>query len=341
MKDTAIIQSQKIIIEALKRGQSMLGEHESKKLLSYFDIPICREVIAFSVDQAVDEAVKIGFPVALKVSGANLFHKTEMSGVALNLKGESDVRKEAQRLIEMPGCEGLLVQEMVEGNREIVCGLTTDRHFGPLVMFGLGGIYTEIFQDVSFRMAPVSLLDVKEMIQEIQGKKILEKFRGQSSANFEMLYHILMTVGEIAIRLKDVLEIDINPIKIRPDGDAVAVDALVILRDGLKIDSSLKTVEGEYDLNSVSIKKGGITPFFEPSSVVIIGASSNVGKPGNTVIKNILANGYSGKLYLVNPKGGEIFGMPVYSSIAALPDEIDLSIIICLHKKLPRLCESV
>ena len=150
--------------EALARGQSALSEYDSKRFLSHFGIPVCREAIALDADSAAKKAAKIGFPVVLKASGANLTHKTEAGGVVLNLRSEKEVKKESQRLLRIEGCETLLVQEMVEGNRELVCGLTRNSQFGPCVMFSLGGVLTEVVEDVVFRIAPLTPWDAKEMV---------------------------------------------------------------------------------------------------------------------------------------------------------------------------------
>jgi len=154
-----------IIKEALVRGQAVLSEHDSKRFCSSLGIPVCLEAIAYNADSAATEAVKIGLPVVLKASGKNLFHKTDVGGIALNLRSGEEVKKESHRLLKIPGCEALLVQEMVTGDRELVCGLIKDAQFGPCVMFGIGGTLTEVFQDVVFRVAPLTSWDAQEMVR--------------------------------------------------------------------------------------------------------------------------------------------------------------------------------
>jgi acetyl-CoA synthetase (ADP-forming) len=222
--------SMNLIKEALARGQATLNEFDSKRFLSSFGIPVCREVLAGNPDSAAAEARKIGYPIALKASGADLAHKTEVGGIALNLKNIRDVRKEGLRLMGIRGCEALLVQEMVKGARELVCGLARDPQLGPCVMFGLGGIFTEVLDDVAFRIAPLTPGDAKEMIGEIRAKKILDPFRGESAIDRDILCQILVSLGRIGVEHENVSAIDINPLKVRPDGKPVAVDALVVLR---------------------------------------------------------------------------------------------------------------
>ncbi|MFZ0929915.1 MAG: acetate--CoA ligase family protein [Syntrophobacteraceae bacterium] len=343
-----------MIEKALAEGRSTLSEHESKQLLSSFGIPVTNEVIARDAAEAASSAASIGFPVVLKASGASLSHKTEVGGVALNLHTEAEVRKEGERLLKIPGCEALLVQEMVKGGREIVCGLIRDPQFGPCVMFGIGGILTEVLEDIAFRIAPLTLSVARDMVAEIRGKKIVEPFRAEEAADVDQLCQTLVALGEIGIKYRDVLEIDINPLKIRPNGKAVAVDALVVLKAGGRTacqegrlpsaapeGAGGRTACREGRLPSTapegmgSASRGKLGPFFEPASVAIIGASATPHKAGNDVIKNILANGYPGKLFPVNPRGGEILGIPVHTSISGLPEGIDLAVIILPAKDTP------
>ncbi|MEE9366104.1 MAG: acetate--CoA ligase family protein, partial [Dehalococcoidales bacterium] len=305
-----------IIKEALNKGQNTLNEYDAKRLCASSGIPVCRETIVHDSESAVKEAVKIGFPVVQKASGKDLFHKTEVGGIALNLNSQEDVRRESERLLQIPGSDAVLVQEMVKGERELVCGLVRDAHFGPCVMFGLGGIMTEILKDIVFRLAPLTIHDAREMVREIQHKKLLEPFRGEAAVDIEALAQILVTLGEIGLQYGNIQSIDINPLKIRPDGKPVAVDALVTLGK-----------EPAKPVSQIAPKKD-LTKLYKPDSIVVIGASGTPGKAGYTVMHNILVNGYKGKVYAVNPKGGEILGLPVCSSIAELPDGVDLAVIV-------------
>lgn len=221
-----------LIQAALVRGQSTLSEYEAKAFLSGFGIPVTREVLARDVDSAAHHAAEMGFPIVLKASGAKLVHKTEVEGVVLNLRTAEDVKREAERLLQIPGCEALSVQEMVKGGRELVCGLTRDPHFGPCVMFGIGGILTETLKDTAFRIAPLTRWDARDMLTEIRGKRIVEPFRGEAAADLGMVSQILVTLGEIGLKYEEITEVDINPLKLRPDGKPVAVDALVVLKKG-------------------------------------------------------------------------------------------------------------
>ena len=225
-----------MIQEALTKGQSALSEYDSKRFLARFGIPVCQETIVSNADSAASEATRIGFPVVLKACGTHLTHKTEAGGVVLNLRGKGEVKKEGQRLLKIKGSEALLVQEMVPGHRELVCGLTRDSQLGPCVMFGLGGVLTEVIEDVVFRIAPLTSWDAKEMIQEIRSRKILEPFRGEDAVDMEVLSQTLVALGEIGLQYEGVAGIDINPLKIRKNGKPVSVDALIVLRSAGTID---------------------------------------------------------------------------------------------------------
>ena len=218
------------IEEATKAGKSALNEHEAKRFLAEYGIPVSRETLVPDEAGAVKAARDLGYPVVLKAAGEKLQHKTELGAIALNLKSEGEVREEARRLLAIDGCEALLVQEMVKGDRELVCGLTRDVQFGPCVMFGLGGIFTELIDDVVFRVAPVTTAEAMAMMDDIRTAKILKPFRGQPAVDKAALARIIVALGKIGCECGNVREIDMNPIKIRPDGSPVAVDALVALQ---------------------------------------------------------------------------------------------------------------
>jgi succinyl-CoA synthetase beta subunit len=225
-----------LIRSGLDRGQKALSEYESKKLLSLYGIPVTREKLSHSGDEAVSAAAGLGFPVVLKACSAELMHKSERGCIELNLRSEGDVREAYGHIIRSVDLEleGVLVQEMVPGQRELVVGLTRDPQFGPCVMLGMGGIMTEVFQDTVFRMAPFDMLEAKDMTEELRFKTILGAFRGQKPVDMEILCRTLTAVGQIGIELETVSELDINPMIITPEGRLVAVDALVVLGRNVK-----------------------------------------------------------------------------------------------------------
>ncbi|MEA3437652.1 MAG: acetate--CoA ligase family protein, partial [Thermodesulfobacteriota bacterium] len=217
----------KIIDEAIQRGQTILSEYESKQLLAYYGIPVTKEVLAGNRESLMAAIEEIGFPVVLKGCSPDISHKTEKGLIRVDIRNEDEAWESFKEIIAgMSGTENyVLVQEMIRGKRELVAGLTRDPQFGPCVMFGLGGIFTEILKDISFRVAPLEKYDALEMMQEIKVHKILGAVRGMEAVDMEMLADILITIGKIGMENEKIEEIDINPLIISGN-KPVAVDAL-------------------------------------------------------------------------------------------------------------------
>jgi len=222
-----------IIKEALGQKKKALSEYESKKLLSEYGVPVVEESLSTSPGEAVEAAEKIGWPVVLKACGTNISHKTEMKLIELNVTSAEQVEKVFEALMEKAGenADGILVQKMETGERELVAGLTRDVVFGPCVMFGAGGIFTEVYRDVSFRVAPLEKRDAAEMLVEVRASAMLGAFRGMKPADAETLCSILIGIGRLGVEHQEIKEIDVNPIILTPEGRPVAVDALVALRN--------------------------------------------------------------------------------------------------------------
>jgi len=228
-------QADDLIRSALKRGQQALSEYESKKLLGLYGIPVTKERLTQSADEAVAASADLGYPVVLKACSPELMHKSEQGCIELNLRSEGDVHEAYGRIVGGIDLdlEGVLVQEMVSGQRELVIGLTRDPQFGSCVMLGIGGTMTEVFEDTVFRMAPFGMIEAQDMTEELRFKKIFGAFRGQKPVDMETLCRALIAVGQIGLALEEISELDINPLIITPAGRVKAVDALVVLsRDG-------------------------------------------------------------------------------------------------------------
>ena len=226
------MQNMKIIKNALARGAENLNEYESKRFLATYGIPITREAIARSEEEVAAKASEIGYPVVLKGSDEAFRHKTDLNLIALNLNDEKSVRRAYHQLVSRSKAKlkEVLVQEMLEEQRELMVGLYRDPQFGPCVMFGLGGIFTEIVEDIVFRVAPLTRTDAMEMLTEIKGKKILESFRGNPPIDRDEMTDILLALSQIGKEQPAIREIDVNPIKL-VNGKPVAVDALVVFSD--------------------------------------------------------------------------------------------------------------
>lgn len=224
----------KIIEKALANGQKTLSEYESRQVIESAGVFVVAASLVKTKDEAIREAERIGYPVVLKGCSAELAHKTEAGMVALNVGDASQVEKVFDELsAKTKHLDGILVEKMLRGNREFVIGLTRDSQFGPCVMFGLGGIFTEALKDVTFRVAPLTKNDAFEMMDEIKTKKLLGEFRGSPAVDREALAQALIGVGDLGVRYDAIAEIDINPLIIVGD-KPVAADALVVLSQKTK-----------------------------------------------------------------------------------------------------------
>lgn len=308
-----------IINGAKISGKTTLSEFDSKQVLKSYGIPTVSEMVADSVDKAVSASVQIGYPVVLKGMGSELTHKTERNLVFTGLT-DSDQVKSAAKMIQTnagPVLEGFLVQPHVVGKREWIAGLSRDPQFGPVVMFGAGGILTEAISDVTFRLAPLSSQDALEMIAEIKSSPLLDNFRGEKKVDQTQLSQILIALGKLGEDHPEIVEVDINPLITTPTGDLIAVDALIILDTKRKVSSP----------ETQSLGPETLRPFFYPKSIAFIGASASLGKWGHMLVANTKSGGYQGNLYLVNPKGGLIVGQQAYTSVAEIEDPVDLAIV--------------
>jgi acyl-CoA synthetase (NDP forming) len=229
-------EGRKRVEEAVQRGQKALSEYDSKQLLRSYGFPVVREKLVQSQDAAVKAAQEIGFPLVLKGCSPAIAHKTEKKLIEVDLRTLEEVHQAYERILERVGdtpLDGILVQEMVKGTRELVIGMIRDPQFGPCVMFGLGGIFTEVLKDVTFRVAPLEERDASEMVQEIKGAAILKAFRGMAAVDLELLHSMLVQMGKLGLEIEAVKEVDVNPLIVR-GSRPVAVDALVVLENQKK-----------------------------------------------------------------------------------------------------------
>jgi acetyltransferase len=220
-----------IIRQARQNRQKALDEHAAKELLSCYGTPVTKEVLAMTVEQALTAAEKIGYPVALKACSWKIMHKSGKGLIALNVENANQLRIEFHNIQKNAGeVVPMLVQEMLRGNREFLAGMTRFAGFGAGVVFGLGGVFTEVFNDTTIRMAPIADIDAQEMFADIRAKKLLDEFRGMPKVRTDKLSYIIRTVGNISLLHPEIAEIDLNPIIISGDEPVVA-DALIVLED--------------------------------------------------------------------------------------------------------------
>ena len=226
--DIQVDDAKAIVEKALRRGGGWLSPAEIGTLFRAAGIPVARSRLATSLDEAVKAAEKVGFPVALKATGPAIIHKTEVGGVVLNLVDETAVRRAYDGLATRlgPDMTGVIIQEMVAGGVEVVVGATLDKTFGPLVLYGSGGILVELLNDVAFRIHPLTDADVREMINDVKGTALLRGYRGSPPADETALSEIILRVSALLEICPQIQEMDANPVKVLEDG-VIVVDARV------------------------------------------------------------------------------------------------------------------
>jgi len=316
---------EEILSRSISDGVSLLAEDEGKALVARFGIGVPEGRRALDVADAEAIAVELGYPLVVKALVPELAHKTDRGAVKLGIRDRTELLSAVHGLQQLFPEAHLLVEEMVKPGVELIAGLTNDKHFGPCLMVGVGGVLTEVFQDVQFLLLPATDADIHAALTRLNGYRLLAGFRGTAAVNIERVVATLQSLAYFGLEAADYYEaVDINPLLVSEAG-ATALDVKVMLKPEVTRGASESRPRGT----------SHFAGFFAPRSVAIVGASAGKGKPGNVVIENILANGYRGRLYLVNPKGGEILGLPVYRSPGDLPEGIDLAVIIVPAKDTP------
>jgi len=224
-----------ILAQAKKEGRSILTEFESKRILKKMGISVVETRLAKSAKEAVSFSQKMGFPVALKINSPDIIHKSDSDGVKLSLNNGTEVKKAYDEILKKvkkqypeAAVHGVSVQKMVRPGTEVIIGTSKDPQFGPVIMFGLGGIFVELLKDVSFRIIPVRRKDAQEMVQEIKGYPLLRGYRGKEPANIPALVEMILKTSRFIERNSGFRELDLNPIFAYRD-NAVAVDARIVL----------------------------------------------------------------------------------------------------------------
>ncbi|MEM2319763.1 MAG: acetate--CoA ligase family protein [Candidatus Bathyarchaeia archaeon] len=224
-----------IIAKALAEGRRYLLEHEAKAICQKYGIPVTRFGVAGSAEEAAKIAEEIGFPVVLKIVSPDIVHKYDVGGVVLNLKSADEVINAYNQIIanvrkRRPEAriDGVNVQEMAPPSTEVIVGAVKDPQFGPVLMFGLGGIFVEVLKDVTYRVAPIKEDDALEMVNEIKASPILKGYRGLPPADVNAIVEILLNASKMMMENQEIRELDLNPIMVYEKG-AKTVDARIIL----------------------------------------------------------------------------------------------------------------
>ncbi len=224
-----------IFDQARKDGRTVLTEFESKRILKQVGLSVVETKLATTQKEAVSISRRMGFPVALKIASPDVIHKTDSGGVKLSLNNMTEVRKAHDEILrkvrkQYPAAivHGISVQKMVRPGTEVIVGASKDAQFGPVIMFGLGGIFVELLKDVSFRVVPLERRDAQEMIEEIKGYPLLQGYRGKEPASIPALVETILKVSKLIEENPVIKELELNPIFAYRD-KAVAVDARIIL----------------------------------------------------------------------------------------------------------------
>ena len=306
-----------------------INEYEGKLILKQWGIPVIEEAIAEDEKEAVAQADKIGYPVVLKVCSEAVLHKTDQGGVILDIKDAPTLKRSVSdiqsRFKGTP--HSLLVQKMASPGIELILGARRDPVFGPVILAGIGGVFTEVFRDTALELAPLSIPIALAMLDRLRGAALLKGFRGQVPSDLKAVAEAITALSRLMVKRSDILEIDINPIVVNAKG-ALAVDALVRLADRPKTGSRKSPAPQTCD------------PFFNPVSLALIGASRSHGKGGNIILRNLMKAGFKGTLYPINPSGHDILAMKTYKNVGDIPGPVDLAMIVIPKAAVPEALEA-
>jgi acyl-CoA synthetase (NDP forming) len=230
-----LTKTSRIFMEAYKEGRKYLLEPEAKTVCIEYEIPVTKFKVAKNEAESVKFAEEIGYPVVLKIVSPDIIHKSDVGGVIVNLKDAKEVRNACKQILEnvrkrnaKAKIVGVLVQEMAPSSTEVIVGAIKDPQFGPSLMFGLGGIFVEVLKDVTFRVAPITEDEAREMITEVKAYPLLRGYRNIPPADVDAIIKILLNTSRLVMKHQEIKELDLNPIIVYEKG-AKTVDARIIL----------------------------------------------------------------------------------------------------------------
>ena len=309
------------VVKADKR--TSLTAPEGKLVCDAYGIPVPREGVAKSAAEAAKLAADMGFPVVMKIVSPDILHKTEAGGVMVGVKTAADAEENYETILANAKkykadakIEGIQVQQMLLGGQEVIIGAVTDGSFGKLVAFGLGGVLVEVLKDITFRMAPATKQDALSMLDGIQAHEMLKGVRGSDPVNRDAIADIIVNVSRLVTDFPEIAEMDLNPV-FATKSNATAADVRIV------VDFAPKPPRPRPNHDDIVRQMNRI---MKPKSVAVIGASSENGKIGNSVMKNLINGGYKGEIYPIHPKADEILGKKVYKSVKDIPGEVDIAV---------------
>src|SRR5215211_2366593 len=304
-------------------GRTSLTAPEGMLVCDAYGIPVPKEGVANSAQDAARLADGMGYPVVLKIVSPDILHKTEAGGVLVGVKSADEVSKgyeailgNAKKYKADAKIDGVQVQQMLKGGTEVIVGSITDGSFGKLVAFGLGGVLVEILKDITFRLAPATREDALSMLDGIQAAEMLHGVRGGDPVNREALADVIVKVSQLVSDFPEIVELDLNPV-FATKSDATAADVRIV------VDFDYKPREATRSQDEIVQAMNRI---MQPKAVAVIGASAEAGKIGNSVMKNLINGGYKGEIYPIHPKADEILGYKAYKSVKDVPGVIDTAV---------------
>ena len=312
------------ILDAVKADKrTSLTAPEGKLVCDAYGIPVPREGVAKSAAEAAKLAADMGFPVVMKIVSPDILHKTEAGGVMVGVKTAADAEENYETILANAKkykadakIEGIQVQQMLLGGQEVIIGAVTDGSFGKLVAFGLGGVLVEVLKDITFRMAPATRQDALSMLDGIQAHEMLKGVRGSDPVDRDAIADIIVNVSRLVTDFPEIAEMDLNPV-FATKSNATAADVRIV------VDFAPKPPRPRPNHDDIVRQMNRI---MKPKSVAVIGASSENGKIGNSVMKNLINGGYRGEIYPIHPKADEILGKKVYKSVKDIPGEVDIAV---------------
>ncbi|MBP0583475.1 acetate--CoA ligase family protein [Labrys sp. LIt4] len=312
------------VLDAVKAsGRTSLTAPEGKLVCDAYGIPVPKEGLARSAAEAAKLAGDMGFPVVMKIVSPDILHKTEAGGVIVGVASAAEAEAAHDKILANAKAykadariEGIQVQQMLKGGQEVIIGAVTDDSFGKLVAFGLGGVLVEVLKDITFRLAPINHDEALSMLDGIQAAEMLKGVRGGDPVNREALADTLARVSQLVTDFPEITELDLNPVFATKDG-ATAADVRIV------VDFEAKPARFRPSQDAIVTSMNRI---MRPEAVAVIGASSEDGKIGNSVMKNLINGGYKGQIYPIHPKADEILGYKAYRSVKDVPGAIDTAV---------------
>lgn len=320
---TAAEAVRRVLDQVKAEGRTSLTAPEGKLVCDAYGIAVPREGVAKSAADAAALADGMGYPVVLKIVSPDILHKTEAGGVIVGvtsaeavLSGYDKILANAKAYKADAEIHGVQVQQMLKGGTEVIIGSITDGSFGKLVAFGLGGVLVEVLKDITFRLAPATKADALSMLDGIQAAEMLQGVRGGDPVDREALAGMIVRVSELVTDFPEIVELDLNPV-FATKSRAIAADVRIV------VDFQPQPARHRPSQDEIVTAMNRI---MKPKAVAVIGASSEDGKIGNSVMKNLINGGYKGEIYPIHPKADEILGYKAYKSVKDVPGVTDTAV---------------